>query len=91
MIAASDADYLQDDGACFHHEDAAHDGQKQLLFGTDGDHPEHSTNGEGTRVAHEDLGRVAVEPEKPETGAEESGAENSHLTDEWVEGEIEIV
>ena len=50
-------------------EDAAHDGEDDFLTDDDGDGAERGAERQRADVAHEDLGRVGVEPEEAEAGA----------------------
>ena len=70
---------LEDHRHRLQHEDAAHDEEHDLLTDHDGDETERGTERERTDVAHEDLGRIGVEPEKAETGADHGTAEYRHF------------
>src|SRR6478609_9191083 len=69
LFAELETAHLEDDGHRFHHEHAADDDEERLLLGADRGSSERAADGEGTGVAHEDLGRVAIGPEEAKTRA----------------------
>ena len=71
---------LEDDGKGLHHKNTADNDQEKFLFGDDRHHAQGAPQGQGADIAHEDLRRVAVKPEKTETGADNGPAEYRHLT-----------
>ena len=85
-----EAEHLEDDGNRFDHEDAADDGEQQLLFAADRDDANHSADGERAGVAHENLRRMTVEPEKAEPGADERGADDRQFAGERIKWDLQI-
>src|SRR6266850_1266935 len=71
--------HLHDDRHRLHHVDAADERQQQLGLGEHGQHPDGGAQGQRARVAHEDLGRMAVEPQEPDGGADQRAAEHRQL------------
>ena len=63
------------------HEHAADDRQQQLLLDQDRDGAERAAERERPDVAHEDVGRMRVPPEKAEARADERAAEDRQLAD----------
>src|SRR5665213_1065147 len=70
---------LHDDGKGLDDEDHAHQTQQDFLLRKDRHRAEEAAQRQGSGVAHEHLGRVGVEPEKPETGAQHGAAQDGHL------------
>jgi hypothetical protein len=75
---------LEDHRECFHDEDAANDDEHELLLGADGNGAEGSTNREGSGIAHENRGRIAIEPKEAEAGTDQSHEEDGELADVFV-------
>ena len=59
--------------------DAAHDGQHDLLTGDHGNGPQRPAQRQRAHVAHEDLGRVRVEPQEGQPAPGHGGAEDHQL------------
>ena len=74
LLAPLVVEALDDDREALHEEHAAEDGDEQFLADDDGTHGDDATDGEATRVAHEDLGGEGVVPQKTDEGTHE-GAE----------------
>src|SRR6185437_5255467 len=70
---------LEDDRGGLEHEDAAHDESHQLLAHYHGDDTDGGAYRQRADIAHEDLRRISVEPEKAEARARERRAENQQL------------
>ena len=66
-------------GEDFKEEHATEQGKQKLLVHDDGRYGYHAANGEAARVAHEDLGRVGVEPQETDEGTHKSGHEHDKL------------
>ena len=60
----------------FEEEHAAEQGQEQFLVHDDGRHGDDATDGQATRVAHEDLGGIRIEPQETDEGTHESSHED---------------
>src|SRR6058998_516119 len=71
--------HLQDDRAGLHDVDAADERQQQLGLGEHGEHADGGAERQRARVAHEDLGRMTVEPEEADGRADERAAEHRQL------------
>lgn len=63
---------------------------KKLLFGNDRHHAQGASKGKRARIAHEDLGRIAVEPQKAQTGPDHGGAVDGHLAGAGDKGDLQI-
>ena len=68
--------HLHNDGDGLDNKHAANDGEEKFLLTTNSDDANHSADGERTGVSHENFGRVTIEPEKTEPGADERGADH---------------
>ena len=82
---------LEDDRDRFDHENPADDGEKQLLFAANRDDPNHAADGERAGVAHENFGRMAVEPKKAEPGADERRTDHGKLAREGIKRDLEVL
>ena len=71
LFASLVVEALDDDREALYEEDAAEDGDEQLLADDDGAHGNDATDGEATRVAHEDLCGEGVVPEEADEGTYE--------------------
>src|SRR5690348_1777513 len=72
--------HLQDHRGGLDYENTAHHQRYDLLAHHYGDQTECGAEGQCANVAHEDLRRIGVEPEKPETGAAQSAAVDQQVT-----------
>ena len=72
-------------------EDAADEGQQQLLADDDGDRADGPAQGQRTDIAHEDLRRMGVVPEKADGGADHGAAEDGQLAHHGHALEFEVV
>jgi hypothetical protein len=70
-----EAEHLQNYRDRFEHENATHDYQEQFLFTTNSDYANHAADRERSGIAHENLGRVTVEPEKAKTRTNQCGTD----------------
>ena len=61
-------------------EDAADNGEQHLLTDDNGNGTKRAPQGKGADIAHEELGRVTVEPKKAEAAADESATEDGELS-----------
>src|SRR6266446_4903557 len=64
---------LHDDRHGLEHEQAADDGEHDLVLGHDRHRPQRTADGERAGIAHEHLGGRCVEPEKAQPGADQGG------------------
>src|ERR1700733_11129079 len=71
--------HLHDDGDRFEHEQAADDGEHDLMLGSDRDRADHAAERERAGIAHEDRRRRRVEPEKAQARAEHGAAEHGEF------------
>ena len=85
-----ETEHLQNDRDRFDDENAADDGEEQLLFTADRDHADHAADGERAGVAHENFRRMTIEPEKAEAGADERGADDRELAGERIKRDLQI-
>ncbi|KAI3478036.1 hypothetical protein L1887_60088 [Cichorium endivia] len=87
---------LDDHRQGLHDEHATHDEQDDFLAHDHGDGAQRGTQCQGTDVAHEDLGRIGVEPQEAEAGADQRAAEHDQLAraryvrDQQVFGEFHV-
>ena len=72
------------------HEHAAHDEEHDFLAHDDGDDAERGAQRQRADVAHEDLGRVGVEPEEGEAGPRHRGAEDRQFASARHEGHAKV-
>ena len=70
---------LQHNGNGFNNKQAAHDDENKFLADDDGNGAKRRTKRECTDVAHKDLCRIGVKPQKAETRATHGGTENHHF------------
>ena len=70
---------LKHNGHGFDDEQTAHDDEDKLLADDDGNGTECRTQCQRADVAHENLGRIGVEPQKSETRAAHGGTENHNF------------
>ncbi len=82
---------LEDDRQRLNDEDAADEGQQQLLADDDGDGADGAAEGERTHVAHEDFGGVGVIPEEADGCADHGAAEDGELGDQRHALQLEVV
>ena len=75
------AAHLEHDRDRLKDEDAADEGQQQLLADDDGHGADGAAQGERTHVAHEDLSGVGVVPEKADGSADHGSAEDGQFAD----------
>src|SRR5208282_4357980 len=68
--------HLDDDGDRLEHEQAADDGEHDLVLGGDRNGADHAAERQRAGIAHEDRGRRCVEPEKAKAGAEHGAAQH---------------
>ncbi len=54
--------HLQYHGEGFHHKEPAQDGQNKLLFAENGQKAQSAAQAQAPHVAHENLGRIGIEP-----------------------------
>lgn len=62
-------------------KDASDDNKQQFLLDDHGDGAQGAAESQRTGISHEDLGRIRVEPEKPEERADQGADEHGHLAD----------
>src|SRR5947207_14931673 len=74
----------------FDHKNAADDDEKQFLFATDRDDADQAADCERAGVAHKNFGRMTIEPEKTETGADERGTNDRQLGGERIKWNLQI-
>ncbi len=67
---------LQDHGNGLHHKNPADDGEEKLLVDADRHHRHRPAERQRAGVPHEDLGGMAVEPEKAEAGTKKRRAKD---------------
>ena len=79
---------LNENGEGFNDEDASDDDEEHFLFGADRDHAEHSADGKGAGIAHEDFCGVAVEPEEAEGGPDHGHADHREFASEWIKRNV---
>ena len=72
---------LEHDGERFEDEDAADEGEQQLLADDDGDGADGAAEGQRADVAHEDFGGVGVVPEEADGRADHGSAEDGEFGD----------
>ena len=82
---------LEDDGQALEDEHAGHGEEEQLLLDEDGDRGERRAERERPDVAHEDLGRMGVEPHESEAGAGQGAGEDRQLRGRLDLGDEEVV
>src|SRR5438270_2003073 len=80
--------HLHDDRNRFDDENATNNGEQKFLLTTNRDHADHPADGERTGIAHENFGRMTIEPKKPESGADERRANHGELAGEWIEWDL---
>ncbi len=61
-LGVFEVEALQNDTQALDKENAAENGEQQLLVDDDGTHADDAANGQRTRIAHEDLGRERIVP-----------------------------
>ena len=71
--------HLHDDAQRLHHEQAADDGEHDLVLDDDRDRPEQAAERQRTGVAHENLRRRRVEPEEADARADHRAADDDDL------------
>src|SRR5271168_1111714 len=71
--------HLDDHRDGFEHEQAADDGEHDLVLGGDRDRADHAAERQRAGIAHEDRSRRRVEPEKAEAGADQGAAQHREL------------
>ena len=72
-------------------EQAADDGEHDLVLGGDGDRAEHAAERQRAGVAHEDRRRRRVEPQEAEAGAEHRAADDRKFAGARHEVDLQIV
>jgi len=82
---------LDDHRQALDDKDSADQQEEELLFDQHRHRADRPAEGQGAGIAHEDLGRIGVIPEKAQGGAEESGAKNRQLARLRQIDNIEIV
>src|SRR5438094_2078648 len=82
---------LDDDRHGLEHEQAADDGEHDLVLGHDRHRAQGAADGERAGVAHEHLGGRRVEPQKAQPGADQGGEQHGKLAGTRDVMEIEIV
>ena len=70
---------LQHNGNGFNNKQATHDDEDKFLADDDGNGTERRAKRECADVAHKDLCRIGVKPQKAETRATHGGTENYHF------------
>ena len=73
------------------HEQAADDGEHDLVLGGDGDRAEHAAERQRAGVAHEDRRRRRVEPQEAEAGADHRAADDRELAGAGHEMDLQVV
>src|SRR5437868_12336261 len=81
---------LQHHGERFDDEHTTDNSKQEFELQQDRDNAERTTQGKRTRVAHEDFGRMRVEPEKAERCPEQRNAEDGKLLRAWQIEEAEV-
>src|SRR6188472_756338 len=81
---------LKDHGNRFENEDAAYNREEQLLFATDCNDANHSADRERARVPHDDLGGMAVKPEKTQTGSNQRRTDHGKLARVGIERNLKV-
>ena len=71
---------LEDHADCLGHEDPAHQEQENLLAQRNSQKSDRTAEGQGTRIAHENLGGMTIEPEKSQSRAREGAGEDGQLS-----------
>jgi hypothetical protein len=79
LLGELEPGHLQHHGKRLDDEDAPHDGQHDFLAHDDRDGAQRGAQRQRAHVAHEDLGRVRVEPQKGQAGAGHGRAEDQQL------------
>src|SRR5690554_5065118 len=72
--------HLNDHRQGLDHENAAHDEQHYFLTDDYRDHAQRRPQSQRPHIAHEDLGRIGVEPQETEAGTDQRAAEDQQLT-----------
>ena len=91
MAAQFERTHLQDHRQRLEHEQPAGDDQQQLLFDQHRGRAQRSTQPHRSHVAHEDLGRVAVEPQEAQTGAHDRSAKHGDLAHALDVGDRQVI
>ena len=91
LLAQFIASYLENDADCLEHEDAPDKRQQQLLLDHHGNRADGAAQGERAHVAHENLRRVGVVPEKADAGADHGAAEDGDFADHRHALQFEII
>ena len=82
--------HLDDHRDRLKHEQAADDGEHQLMLGGDGNSAEGTAKGERSGIAHEDLGRRRVEPQEAEAGTDQGAADDGELAGALDKVDLEV-
>ena len=96
LAGALEIQHLNDHRQCLDHEQAADDGQHNLVFGADGNGPERAAKRQRPGIAHEHRRRGGVVPQEPQPPADQRGGEHQNLAgaghemDAQIVGEIEV-
>src|SRR4029077_5053840 len=81
---------LQDHRDRFDDENAAYHNQQQFLLTTNGHYADHATDRERPCVAHENLGRMTIEPQKSKAGADQRRANYRQFSRERIKWDLQI-
>jgi len=82
---------LQNNRNGFHHEQAADDGQNNLMFDDDRDRANGAAQRERTCVAHEDQRRGRIEPQKAKASADQSAAKDGEFASAGDVDDLQII
>ena len=83
--------HLQHHGQGFDHENAAHHGQHNFLAHDDRYSSQRRAQRQRAHVAHKNLRRVGVEPQKGQTGPRDGGAKNQQFARAGDVGEKQVL
>src|SRR5207237_9629379 len=80
--------HLHNDRDGFDYKNATDNGEQKLLLTTNRDHSDHPADGERAGIAHEDFGRMTIEPKESESGADKRSANHGELTGKRIERDL---
>src|SRR6266513_2065919 len=90
LASEFEAQHLHDHRDGFDYKNAANYDQEELLFTTDRDNAEDAADGQRSGVAHENLRRITVEPEKAQPRADKRRADNGQFARERIKGNLQV-
>ena len=70
---------LRNDRHGFEQEEPANDDAQEFVFRQNGERAQSTTERETAQIAHENLGGIGVEPQKPDTTADDGTAPDAKL------------